>query len=160
MIPLLPVRPPKAVVHDWTFQINVTKVDGTTKAALKGAQFVLSKKGDLKVADMLDENDTLTNTADLIKLVKSGNTYTIAHTSTDTTFVMTTPENGTISIKGLDDATEYYLYEIVAPSGYNSLTAPITVVVTTRADTDYSDAGHTLSEVKVTVNGQCVRYQL
>ena len=144
---------PESVVHDWTFQINVTKVDGTTKAALKGAQFVLSKKGDLKVADMLDENDTLTNTADLIKLVKSGNTYTIAHTSTDTTFVMTTPENGTISIKGLDDATEYYLYEIVAPSGYNSLTAPITVVVTTRADTDYSDAGHTLSEVKVTVNG-------
>ena len=66
---------------------------------------------------------------------------------------MTTPENGAISIKGLDDATEYYLYEIVAPSCYNSLTAPIKVVVTTRADTDYSDAGHTLSEVKVTVNG-------
>lgn len=145
---------PESVVHDWTFQINVTKVDGTTKAALKGAQFVLSKNGDLKVADMLDENDTLTNTADLIKLVKSGDTYTIARTSTtDTTFVMTTPENGAISIKGLDDATEYYLYEIVAPSCYNSLTAPIKVVVTTRADTDYSDAGHTLSEVKVTVNG-------
>ena len=144
---------PESIVHDWTFQINVTKVDGTSKAALKGAQFVLSKNGNLKVADMLGENDTLTNTTDLIKLVKSGDTYTIASTSADTTFVMTTPENGTISIKGLDDATEYYLYEIVAPSSYNSLTAPIKVVVTTRTDADYRNAGHVLSEVKVTVDG-------
>ena len=146
-------KTPDSIVHDWTFQINVTKVDGTSKAALKGAQFVLSKNGNLKVADMLGENDTLTNTTDLINLVKSGDTYTIASTSADTTFVMTTPENGIISIKGLDDATEYYLYEIVAPSSYNSLTAPIKVVVTTRADANYSDAGHVLSEVKVTVNG-------
>ena len=143
---------PKSTVHDWTFQVDVTKVDGKTNAKLEGAQFVLSKKGNLNVADLIDEDNNLVKTDDLIKLVKSGNTYTIASTSAETTFVMTTPEDGTISIKGLDDAEDYYLYEIVAPSGYNSLTAPVKVVVVERAAADYTSEGHGITEVKVMVD--------
>ena len=42
---------------------------------------------------------------------------------------VTTPENGKITIKGLKAGT-YYLYETAAPSGYNKLTKPVTVVIT------------------------------
>ena len=67
---------------------------------------------------------------------------------------MTTPSNGQISIKGLDDDTTYYLYETKAPSGYNSLTAPVTFKIATRTNDNYSDAGETINEQPtVTVNG-------
>ena len=32
---------------------------------------------------------------------------------------------GNITIKGLDDAVDYYLYETKAPAGYNRLTEPV-----------------------------------
>lgn len=142
-------------VYDWTFQIDVTKVDGTTPdKKLEGAVFVLSKSADLDLKPDKNGNPT-EHTNDLIKLVKKPDgVYTVADASTSTTYTMTTPANGKISIKGLDDDTTYYLYETKAPSGYNSLTAPVTFKIATRTNNNYTATGETINEQpNITVNG-------
>lgn len=142
-------------VYDWTFQIDVTKVDGTDHTKqLKGAVFVLSKSADLDLKPDKNGNPA-EHKDDLIKLVKnSDGVYTVAAASTSTTYTMTTPATGKISIKGLDDDTTYYLYETKAPSGYNSLTAPVTFRIATRTNDNYSATGETISEQPtVTFNG-------
>lgn len=116
---------PKVTVYDWTFKMNVQKVDGANAdKELAGAKFVLSKNGAVGLA-AIDENGTPAETGNLIKLVydSTDSTYRVA-TANDatTTYVMTA---GNITIKGLDDAVDYYLYETKAPAGYNRLTEPV-----------------------------------
>ena len=151
-------KTPDSLVHDWTFKVTITKVDGNNTATkLAGAKFVLSRTADLK--DLLDKDGNLTQTDKLIPVVAGANgAYTIASESRASAgYTMTTPEGGQISIKGLDDDVTYYLYEIEAPSGYNTLTEPVEIVVATRADSDYTSDGHKLDSSKqptVTVNGK------
>lgn len=114
---------PKVTVYDWTFKMNVQKVDGANAdKELAGAKFVLSKNGAVGLG-AIDENGTPAETG--IKLVydSTDSTYRVA-TANDatTTYVMTA---GNITIKGLDDAEDYYLYETKAPAGYNRLTEPV-----------------------------------
>lgn len=116
---------PKVTVYDWTFKMNVQKVDGANAdKELAGAKFVLSKNGEVGLG-AIDENGTPAETGNLIKLVydSTDSTYRVA-TANDatTTYVMTA---GNITIKGLDDAEDYYLYETKAPAGYNRLTEPV-----------------------------------
>lgn len=116
---------PHVTVYDWTFKMNVRKIDGADKEKeLKDAKFVLSKSG---TADLgtIDENGTPAGTEKLIKLVydPTDSTYRVATASdAKTTYVMTA---GDITIKGLDDSEDYYLYETKAPAGYNRLTEPV-----------------------------------
>ena len=133
---------PKKKVYDWTFKVDVTKVDGeNTDTKLEGAVFVLSKMNNLVLNP--DEHGTPTTATDkLIKLVNNNDgTYTVADTTTTTatTYTMTTPTGGKISIKGLDDKTEYYLYETKAPGGYNVLTTPVKIEID---DTEYNAFGN------------------
>lgn len=114
---------PHVTVYDWTFKMNVQKIDGANHKDLADAKFVLSKSG---TADLgtIDENGTPAGTEKLIKLVydPTDSTYRVATASdAKTTYVMTA---GDITIKGLDDS-EYYLYETKAPAGYNRLTEPV-----------------------------------
>lgn len=122
---------PKKTVYDWTFKVDVTKVDGNDKTQrLEGAVFVLSEKSGLDLEPGKDGTPTKNQTS-LIKLVDNHDgTYTVADTTTTTTYTMTTPAGGQISIKGLDDEKEYYLYETKAPGGYNALTAPVKIKIT------------------------------
>ena len=74
---------------------------------------------------LIDENGTPAGTEKLIKLVydPTDSTYRVATASdAKTTYVMTA---GDITIKGLDDSEDYYLYETKAPAGYNRLTEPV-----------------------------------
>ena len=145
---------PKKTVYDWTFKVDVTKVDGNDKTkTLEGAVFVLSEKSGLDLKPGKDGTPT-ENLDKLIKLVDNHNgTYTVANTNTNTTttYTMTTPTDGKISIKGLDDEKEYYLYETKAPGGYNVLTAPVKIKIT---DNTYDTAGnHIATQPNVVVNG-------
>lgn len=121
-------KSPAVRVYDWTFKMNVQKVDGANPdKKLEDAKFVLSKSGTVNLGT-IDENGTPAETENLIKLVynPTDSTYRVAtasdeNTTENTTYVMTA---GDITIKGLDDA-EYYLYETKAPAGYNRLTEPV-----------------------------------
>ena len=122
---------PHVTVYDWTFKMNVQKIDGADKEKeLKDAKFVLSKNGAVDLGT-ISEDGTPANTEKLIKLVydSANSTYCVANASdTDTTtYVMTA---GNITIKGLDDAVDYYLYETKAPAGYNRLTEPVKFKIT------------------------------
>ena len=116
---------PHVTVYDWTFKMNVQKIDGADKEKeLKDAKFVLSKFGTVDLGT-IKEDGTPTETGNLIKLVydSTDSTYRVVTASDkNTTYVMTA---GNITIKGLDDAVDYYLYETKAPAGYNRLTEPV-----------------------------------
>lgn len=121
-------KSPAVTVYDWTFEMNVQKVDGANHKDLADAKFVLSKSGTVDLGT-IDENGIPAKTEDLIKLVydSAKKTYRVAtasdeNTTENTTYVMTA---GNITIKGLDDAVDYYLYETKAPAGYNRLTEPV-----------------------------------
>ncbi len=129
---------PPSKVYDWTFKMKINKVDENNKA-LTGAKFVLSKSGNLNVADLeCGEDGVPTVTTDLIGLVKIQDGYRIA-TANDTaeniTYVI---EAGAVTIKGLDDATDYYLYETKAPVGYNQLKVPVKFTITAAYNADGS----------------------
>ena len=139
---------PPSKVYAWTFEMGIKKVDKDGNA-LTGAKFVLSKKSDLNVADLkCGEDGVPTVTTDLIGLVKIQDGYRIA-TANDTaeniTYVI---EAGAVTIKGLDDATDYYLYETKAPVGYNQLKDPVKFKISAT----YSEDGSKLAEGSLTVS--------
>ena len=139
---------PPSKVYDWTFEMKINKVDEDGNA-LTGAKFVMSKKGNLNVADLkCGEDGVPTVTTDLIGLVKIQDGYRIA-TANDTaeniTYVI---EAGAVTIKGLDDATDYYLYETKAPVGYNQLKDPVKFKISAT----YSEDGSKLAEGSLTVS--------
>lgn len=137
---------PKVTVYDWTFKMNVQKIDGADKEKeLKDAKFVLSKSGTVGLGT-ISEDGTPAETGNLIKLVyDSANTYRVATASdANTTYVMTA---GNITIKGLDDAVDYYLYETKAPAGYNRLTEPVKF----RINATYKEAGDSCPAVSTEV---------
>lgn len=106
----------------YTYQIDIDKYTGTYgegATRLAGATFELKAKKDA--------------TEPSIKLVNdSDNVYHIKDASElDTSAVnfVITDETGKITIKGLNAGT-YYLYETIAPTGYNKLKEPIEIVIT------------------------------
>lgn len=138
---------PVKVVYDWTFKMEINKIDGESKAPLSDAKFVLSKKGNCSLGTIGDDG-TPSITTDLIDLIENNDgSYTVAPAGY-TGPVVKVMTAGKITIKGLDDATEYYLYETKAPAGYNRLTAAVRFEITAT----YSDAGDNCTSVTATVN--------
>ena len=136
---------PAKVVYDWTFKMEVKKVDGADDTPLTDAKFVLSKEKNCDLGAIGDDGQPH-NTENLISLIKnSDGSYTVAPAGHTGTYVMTA---GDITINGLDDATKYYLYETKAPAGYNRLTAAVRFEITAT----YSDAGDNCTSVTATVN--------
>ncbi len=130
---------PPSKVYDWTFQMEINKVDENNKA-LTGAKFVLSKNGNLKVADMkCNEDGVPTVMTDLIGLVKDGDSYRIATANDQVENITYVIEAGAVTIKGLDDATDYYLYETKAPVGYNQLKDPVKFKISAEYDKNGSE---------------------
>lgn len=133
-------RTPDSKVYDWTFKMDVHKVDKDNKP-LEGAKFVLSKNGSLKVADMsCDENGVPTVTTDLIGLVRNADgDYVVATADANKDDIVYAIEAGNATIKGLDDVTDYYLYETKAPEGYNLLSQPVQFKINAEYKTDGSE---------------------
>ena len=140
-------KTPEKKVYDWTFKMGINKVDGEGNA-LTEAKFVLSKSGSLKIADMAcDENGVPTVNDNLIALIDNADgTYTVAPADYDgaTTYVITA---GSVVIKGLDDSTDYYLYETKAPNGYNLLKDAVKFNITAA----YSEDGSAMADGQPTV---------
>lgn len=132
----------ESTVNAWTFPAIISKVDGAdTAKTLTGAKFVLSRNPNLKIADMLcDENGVPTVTTDLIALHTADSSvapYEIAtseeiNAGTDITYVV---EMGTTVIAGFGEH-DYYLYETKAPAGYNLLAEPVRFTIHTSATMD------------------------
>ena len=111
----------------YTFQLNVTKVDGTSKSTkLAGAKFKLYY-----------EKDGTKNYA-TVNLSEGDNKDKITGwTATETKgTVLTTDNHGNITVKGLKEGT-YYLEETEAPAGYNKLTAPVKVDIANNPNSIY-----------------------
>lgn len=140
-------KTPYEIVYDWTFKMNVQKIDGAdADKQLEDAKFVLSKNGAVDLG-AIDENGTPAKTENLIKLVfdSENKTYRVATASdANTTYVMTA---GNITIKGLDDAVDYYLYETKAPAGYNRLTEPVKFKI----NATYDETGDSCTAVSTKV---------
>lgn len=141
-------KTPEKKVYDWTFKMEVDKVAGDeNRTQLQGAEFVLSKNDNL---GNLKETD-VANTEGLIALIynEEDKTYTIApadYTGTTTKVI----EAGDVTIKGLDDATNYYLYETKAPSGYNKLETPTQFKISA----SYNSDGSAYEAVTVKIGGE------
>lgn len=139
---------PESKVYDWTFKMNVNKVD-KNQNPLEGAKFVLSKNGKLNVDDMkCGEDGVPANTENLIGLVidAEGN-YRVATANDNKDKIVYTIDAGHPAIRGLDDATDYYLYETKAPEGYNLLSKPVQFKITA----EYNEDGSKLLENYPTV---------
>lgn len=96
----------------FTYELDTTKIDGSTKTSLQGAKFKLSKgTGENKV------------------YLKQENNLNSWVTSIDEATEFESGVNGKFTIKGIDSGT-YYLTETVAPTNYNQLTSDIEVVLT------------------------------
>lgn len=126
-------KTPESSVHAWTFAMIVSKIDGTTKAPLTGAKFVLSRRADLKVSDMqCDENGNPTVKTDLLPMYTGDSSrapYELAtaeKVEADKDITYTAELGEGVVFAGFGEFT-YYLYETKAPGGYNLLSEPVAV---------------------------------
>ncbi len=110
----------------YTFQLNVTKVDGTDNTKLAGAKFKLyyEKDGIKNYAKVnLSEGDNKDKITSWTAIETEGT-------------VLTTDNDGNITVKGLKEGT-YYLEETEAPTGYNKLAAPVKVDIANKSNSIY-----------------------
>lgn len=146
---------PKKVVYDWTFKMEVNKIDGESKAPLSDAKFVLSKNGNCSLGTIGDDG-TPSTTTDLIDLIEnSDGSYTVAPAGY-TGPVVKVMTAGKITIKGLDDATDYYLYETKAPAGYNRLADAVKFKITAA----YDGTGNSCTSVATQVDDNAAQADL
>lgn len=117
----------------FTYEIDVNKWSteaGGITGNLAGAEFKLT-------TDKAGEQ--------VVELIATEDGYRVAKPDEVGVNSFTTTEVGNINIAGLEAGT-YYLHEVTAPSGYNKLKDPITIVITM---TD-----HTTGAATITVNGK------
>lgn len=105
-------KTPEDEVIVFTYELDVTKVDGTdTDIKLKDAEFKLYDANGKYV--IVNDAGKVTGWADT---EEDGST-------------LKSDGNGLFKVIGLDDGT-YYLKETKAPDGYNKITEPIEIVIT------------------------------
>lgn len=114
----------KSPLYDIT--LDLTKVDGASKATLPGAVFTLQKDG---------------------KYVKADGSLSEAKVE------LTVTDAGKLTVKGLDEGT-YTLTEVTAPDGYIITDSPITFTIEATVDTSKNNTPDAtkqqLKEIKVT----------
>ncbi len=138
---------PKDIVTSFTYQLNVTKVDGKDEnVKLKDARFALYRlvNGTEKEYVTIDADNKVSGWQDTLPTVTI-NQGTAEEKTVNGNIV--TDVNGKMSVIGLDAGT-YYLTECVAPDGYNLLDKDVKIKITAV----YSDDGKTITDLTVTVD--------
>lgn len=120
----------------FTYELDVTKVDGKDPTKnLQGAKFKLLN-------------------SDQTKYARVDNTGKLNGWTTDETAAteLESDKNGLFKVIGLDDGT-YFLKETLAPSGYNTLSEPIKLVISANTNNGQNGFGKTteLETISVTV---------
>lgn len=132
---------PKDEVLVFTYELDVTKVDGQNKdKKLAKAEFVLLNNDKTKVAKVTDGK-----LVEWVDVPAAGEDGTITYPAGTT---LTSGADGKFAIAGLD-AGSYYLRETKAPAGYNLLKNDISVTIT--ATLDKSENNPALTELKLSV---------
>lgn len=121
----------------FTYELDGTKVDGKTQAALQNAKFVLLNGAKTEAAMVVDgkvKEWVKVATEAAADDVQMPETYEgwLELNQQHNGLILTSAENGLFNIAGVDDGT-YYLREIQAPNGYNLLENDVKLVIT--ADT-------------------------
>ena len=134
-------KTPKDEVLVFTYELDVTKVDGqNTDKKLAKAEFVLLNNDKTKVAKVTDGK-----LVEWVDVPTAGEDGTITYPAGTT---LTSGADGKFAIAGLD-AGSYYLRETKAPTGYNLLKNDISVTIT--ATLDKSENNPALTELKLSV---------
>lgn len=132
---------PKDIVTSFTYQLNVTKVDGNNEQIkLKDARFALYRLVDdpenpgQKIPQYvtIDANNKVSGWQDTLP------TVTLNPGAADEKIVngnIVTNDDGRMSVSGLD-AGVYYLTECVAPDGYNLLDKDVKITIDAKYSTD------------------------
>ena len=142
-------KTPEDKVVVFTYEIDINKIDGDTKAKLEGAEFTLSRKNGENVDEyvQVDGNGKVTSWT------------TIAANASK----LTSDANGLFKIIGIDSGS-YTLTETKAPEGYNLPAEPNFAIVLT-ADTKntqkytsqtYTNAATVLTGIEGTIAGKAM----
>jgi len=134
-------------VDVYTFALNVFKYTGTLGATTGSTPEVALADAEFE----LRTNPTDASTAVKFTQASVNATYTV-DTAAGTITTLTSgslTSLGKINIQGLDEGT-YYLVETKAPSGYNPLSAPIKLTITTDKSTSTLDTVRGLTTVSYT----------
>lgn len=127
----------------YTWKMSVLKYgNGEETNLLKGAQFVLLNKAKDKVATVVDGKVTGWVA---VPTAEEGKEITWPVNT-----IMTTGDDGTIAIQGLD-ADNYYLREVKAPDGYNKVSEDREVTIRASAG---ADGKWTQTEAIAKINNQ------
>ena len=136
---------PPSTTTTYTWDLDVLKYGNTDKTnVLENAQFVLLNKEKKQVAVVA--NGKLTGWENVPAAGEDGTIPWNAST------ILTTNTQGKIEIDGLDSDT-YYLREIMAPAGYNTLKEDVEVVITGATKAEGSDS-LTYTTVVAEINNQ------
>ena len=134
-------KTPKDEVFVFTYELDVTKVDGQdAEKKLAKAEFVLLNSDKTKIAKVTDG-----------KLVEWGDVPTAGEGGTITYpagTTLTSDTDGKFVIAGLD-AGSYYLRETKAPGGYDLLKNDISVTITAKLNKDEDNPA--LTDLKLSV---------
>ena len=142
----------------FTYELDGTKVDGETQAALQNAQFVLLNGAKSEAAMVVDGKVTgwakVATEAAAGDVQMPGTYEEWVERYGDQNVILTSAADGTFKIAGLDDGT-YYLREIQAPNGYNLLEEDVKLVITAETSNVQNWAGEpdqALTALNISVN--------
>ena len=115
--------------YTWKLPIYKYHMDGATKKALAGAEFILYKGSE---------------EPKVYAQVSEGKLTGWTSTKTEATKLVS-GDDGKIAVEGLD-ADTYYLEETKAPGGYNKLAGPVKVEISHTVSVEGADMTHTLKQ--------------
>ncbi|WP_407379724.1 SpaA isopeptide-forming pilin-related protein [Methanobrevibacter sp.] len=138
----------------FTYELDVTKVDGATKKKLEGASFQLYKvvketENSVEVDNRYYAKATNGVFAGWVKATKAGDDYTVPADAA----TFTSNADGLFTLKGIDEGT-YYLSETNPPQGYNALPGDkkLTITAETANEQDEVADGSELQSLSITVD--------